>query len=98
MGQVIFLYDIVKDNWSMNGASWNTAYSLMGELKTNRKLSTQIAFGTILRQFLKPLQNKKGQKNLGYPSLFPYKRTAFFSGTPNFFGPSYFEATLVLFF
>ena len=47
---------------------------------------------------LKPLQNKKGQKILGYPkksSLFPYKRTAFFSGTPKFFGPSYFEAALV---
>jgi len=28
-------------------------------------------------------------------SLFPYKRTAFFSGAPNFFGPSYFEAALV---
>ena len=28
-------------------------------------------------------------------SLFPYKRTAFFSGTPNFFGP-YFEAALEL--
>ena len=48
---------------------------------------------------LKPLQNKKGQKDLGYPkksSLSPYKRTAFFSGTPNFFGPSYFEAALFL--
>ena len=46
---------------------------------------------------LKPLQNKKVQKNLGCPkksSLFPYKRTAFFSGTPNFFGPTYFEAAL----
>ena len=29
-------------------------------------------------------------------SLFPYKRTAFFSGTPNFFVPSYFEAALVI--
>ena len=48
---------------------------------------------------LKPLQNKKGQNNLGYPrkkQSFPYKRTAFFSGTPNFFGPSYFEAALVM--
>ena len=27
-------------------------------------------------------------------SLFPYKRTPFFSGTPNFFDPSYFEAAL----
>jgi hypothetical protein len=47
----------------------------------------------------KPLQNEKGQKNLGYPrksSLFPYKRTPFFSGTPIFFGPSYFEAALVI--
>ena len=46
---------------------------------------------------LKPLQNKKGQKIWGTrenSSLFPYKRTAFFSGTPNFFGPSYFEAAL----
>ena len=48
---------------------------------------------------LKPLQNKKGQKNLGYPqksSLFPYKRSAFFAGTPNFFGPSYFEVALAI--
>ena len=28
-------------------------------------------------------------------SLFIRKKTAFFSGTPNFFGPSYFEAALV---
>ena len=27
-------------------------------------------------------------------SLFPNKRTAFFSGTQNFLGPSYFEAAL----
>ena len=50
---------------------------------------------------LKPLQNKKGLKDLGYPkksSLFTYKRTAFFSGTPNFLGPSYFEAALVVSF
>ena len=29
-------------------------------------------------------------------SLFPYKRTAFFSGTPIFFGPSYFEVALAI--
>ena len=34
--------------------------------------------------YLKPLQNKKGQKNLGYPR----KKAVFF------FGPSYFEAAL----
>ena len=28
--------------------------------------------------------------------MFPYKRTAFFSGTPNLFGPSYFEVALTL--
>ena len=46
---------------------------------------------------IKPLQNKKGQKNLGYPkksSLFISEKTAFFSGTPNDFDPSYFEAAL----
>ena len=46
---------------------------------------------------LKLLQNKKGQKNLGYPrkkQSFSYKRTSFFSGTPNFFDPSYFESAL----
>ena len=50
---------------------------------------------------LKPLQNKKGQKNLGTQeksSLFPYKRTVFFLGTPIFFGPFYFEAALVCIF
>ena len=50
-------------------------------------------------QWLKPLQNKKGQKNLGYPrkkqSFYKEKDCFFFSGTPNFFGPSYFEAALV---
>ena len=48
---------------------------------------------------IKPLQNKKGQNNVGYlrkKQFFPYKRAAFFSGTPNFFGPSYFEAALVV--
>ena len=47
--------------------------------------------------FLKLLQNNKGQKNLGYPrksSPFIRKKTAFFSGTPNFFGLSYFEVAL----
>ena len=47
---------------------------------------------------LKPLQNKKGQKIWGTrekSSPFIRKKTAFFSGTPNFFGPSYFEAALV---
>ena len=46
---------------------------------------------------LKPLQNKKGQKIWGTrekSSPFIRKMTAFFSGTPNFFGPSYFEAAL----
>ena len=47
---------------------------------------------------LKSLQNKKGQKIWGTrqkSSPFRYKRTAFLSGTPNFFGPSCFEAALV---
>ena len=50
-----------------------------------------------LQYLLKPLQNKKGQKILGYPrkkQSFYEEKTAFFSGTPNFFGPSYFEAAL----
>ena len=47
----------------------------------------------ILAQLIKPLQNKKGTREKS--SLFPYKRTAFFLGTPNFLGPSYFEAALV---
>ena len=49
---------------------------------------------------LKPLQNKKGQKIWGTwekSSPFIRKKTAFFSGTPNFFGPSYFEAALATF-
>ena len=41
---------------------------------------------------LKPFQNKKGQKNLRDPTK---KRTAFLSGTSNFFGLSYFETALV---
>ena len=47
----------------------------------------------MIRDLLKPLQNKKGTQEKS--SLFPYKRTAFFSGTPNLFDPSYFEAALV---
>ena len=46
----------------------------------------------ILAQLIKPLQNKKGTREKS--SLFPYKRTAFFLGTSNFFGPSYFEVAL----
>ena len=52
----------------------------------------------LLKSLLKPVQNKKGQKDLGYPkksSPFIWKKTAFFSGTSNFFGPSYFEVALV---
>ena len=51
-----------------------------------------------IKKSLKLLQNKKGQKNLGYPtkkqSFYKQKKTAFLSGTPNLFGPSYFEAAL----
>ena len=46
---------------------------------------------------LKLLQNKKGQKNLGYPrknQSFYKEKDCFFLGYPNFFGPSYFEAAL----
>ena len=54
-------------------------------------LKLQILTGFGIRSLtlfqLKPLQNKKGQ-------IFIRKKTAFFSGTPNFFGPSYFEAAL----
>ena len=39
-------------------------------------------------------------KKFGVPDkkavFFPYKRTALLSGTPNFFGPSYFEVALVM--
>ena len=38
-GQVIFSYDIVMDSWSMTGASWNTAYTYMGELPENLAIS-----------------------------------------------------------
>ena len=46
---------------------------------------------------LKPIQNKKGQKIWGTrqkSSPFIKKKTAFLAGTPNFFGPSYFETAL----
>ena len=52
---------------------------------------------TLIIFMIKLLQNKKGQKNLGYPrksSPFIMKKTAFLVGTPNFFGPSYFETAL----
>ena len=79
----------------------NTFYrrNLKVNLRTTNVTNMSIERKRILTYSLKPLQNKKGQKNLGYPkksSLFPYKRTAFLSGTPNFFCPSYFEAALVL--
>ena len=47
--------------------------------------------------FLKPLQNKKGQKNYGYPTKkqsFSREKDCFFVGYPNFFGRSYFEKAL----
>ena len=47
---------------------------------------------------VKPLQNKKGQKNLGYPrkkAVFFLIKGLLFSRVPKiFFGPSYFEAAL----
>ena len=45
---------------------------------------------TTTYNLLKPLQNKKDQRIFGVPE----KKAVFFSGTPNSFGPSYFEATL----
>ena len=48
---------------------------------------------------LKPPQNKKGQKNLGDPrkkKSFSLQKDCFFLGTPNFFGPSYFDTALPL--
>jgi hypothetical protein len=50
-----------------------------------------------MKKFLKPLQIRRAKNIWGTrekSSLFPYKRTAFFLGTPNFFGPSYFEVAL----
>ena len=70
-----------------------------GLLYLNQITDREFEAGASPSFFLKPLQNKKGQKNLGYPwkkQSFFYKRTAFFSGTPKFFGPSYFEAALVV--
>ena len=49
------------------------------------------------RNQLKPLQNKKGQKNVGYPrkkQSFYLEKDCFFLGYPTFFGPSYFEVAL----
>ena len=49
----------------------------------------------------KAASKQEGPKIFGVPDkkavFFPYKRTAFLSGTPNFFGPSCFEAALSLF-
>ena len=46
----------------------------------------------------KATSKQEGPKNFGVPektqSFFPYKRTAFLSGAPNFFGTSCFEAAL----
>ena len=47
--------------------------------------------------FLKPLQIRRAKKIWGTrqkSSPFLRKKTAFLSGTSNFFGPSYFEAAL----
>ena len=45
---------------------------------------------------VKPFQNKKGHKNLRYPTKSSPPFHAFLLGTSNFFGPSYFEAALGL--
>ena len=66
-------------------------------MSSSIKIKTSKEKKVVRNYILKPLQNKKGQKIWGTrekSSLFPYKRTAFFLGTPNFFGPSYFEAAL----
>ena len=42
----------------------------------------------------KPLQNKKDQKNLRYPTKKHGKEDCFLLGTSNFYGPSYFETAL----
>ena len=50
----------------------------------------------------KAASKQEGPKIFGVPDkkavFFPYKRTAFLSVTPNFFGPSCFEAALKLIF
>ena len=47
----------------------------------------------------KATSKQEGPKTFWVPDkkvvFFPYKRTVFLSGTPNFFGPSCFEAALV---
>ena len=63
-------------------------------------VSVQLSFRSTSKE-IKPLQNKKGQKNLGYPrkkQSFYKEKDCFFSGTPKFFGPSYFEVALEVFF
>ena len=50
-------------------------------------------------KILKPFQNKKGQKNLRYPTKkqsFCLEKDCFFVGYLKFFGPSYFETALLM--
>ena len=52
-------------------------------------------------RLLKLSQNKKGRKNLRYPTKkqsFFLEKDCFLSGTSNFYGPSYFETTLMKIF
>ena len=69
----------------------NTLYSISrpSQELLNRAMCTEV----------KSHQNKKGQKNLGYPrkkQSFYKEKACFFSGTPIFCVPSYFEAALVI--
>ena len=54
----------------------------------------------LLKLHAKATSKQEGPKKFGVPDkkavFFPYKRTAFLLGTPNYFGPSCFEAALMV--
>jgi hypothetical protein len=69
----------------------------MEHLQSEEPFSSDPYFNRVLR-LVKPLQNNKGQKNLGYPrkkQFFYKEKDCFFLGTPNCFGPPYFDVALV---
>ena len=79
---------------------WNCTFltSIQANSNLQNLLQYRLVYISWFKKWLKPLQNKKGQKYLGYPRKKQsfYKETdCFFLGYPKFFGPSYFEAALV---
>ena len=81
----------------VGGSGWADWPFVNPDLVNANSIHTYICLASKILSFLKPLQNKKDQKKLGYPTKkqsFYKEKRLLFCQVPQFFGPSCFEAAV----